>query len=194
MHRVRERGKTITCASNLSQIGKAFAAYVADNRGVTPRYGLYNEPKLPLWLAGIPPYLGAPKGFLWEDLPKVGVLQCPSHPTEKIPSAYVLNAFAFETQPTWDGSPPVPMGKIRNTAQVVWLLEGSDWFGPSEYIFDAIYYEPYHIVRKPEHLFERVTLKRHRSGSNVLFADGHVALLHPDELKLEMLDDGIRQR
>src|SRR5437762_2740356 len=118
MHRVRERAKATQCASNLSQIGKAFAAYIAENRGMTPRYGLYNTPTLPLWLAGIPPYLAAPKSFLWADLPQVGALQCPSHPTEKIPSAFVLNAFAFETQPAWDGSPPVPMGKIRKTALV----------------------------------------------------------------------------
>jgi prepilin-type processing-associated H-X9-DG protein len=125
----------------------------------------------------------------------VGVLQCPSHPTEKIPSGYVLNAFAFETQPAWDGSPPVPMGKVRNAAQVAWLLEASNWFGPSEYLFDGIYYEPYHIVRTPDQLALRVNMSRHgKAGSNVLFADGHVAMLRPTELRLDMLDDGIRQR
>ena len=48
---------------------------------------------------------------------------------------------------------------------------------------------------RPEHLVERVSMSRHgKAGSNVLFADGHVATLRPSELRLEMLDDGIRQR
>jgi type II secretory pathway pseudopilin PulG len=97
--RMRERAKATQCASNLHQISQAFAGYCAENRGVTPRYGLYNTPGLPLWLEVIPPHLAAPKNFEWSDLPKVGVLQCPSHPTPKIPSGYVLNAFAFETAP-----------------------------------------------------------------------------------------------
>jgi prepilin-type N-terminal cleavage/methylation domain-containing protein/prepilin-type processing-associated H-X9-DG protein len=195
IHRTRERAKTALCASNLSQIGKAFAAYVAENRGVTPRLGYYDEPRWPLWLAKIPPYLGAPRDFAWSDLPHVGALQCPSHPTQGIPSGYVLNAFAFETRPAWDGSPPIPMGKVRNAASVAWLLEASNSFGESNYLFDGIYYEPYHIVRAPEQLAQRVNMSRHgRAGSNVLLADGHVSALHPRDLRLEIMDDGIRQR
>jgi prepilin-type processing-associated H-X9-DG protein len=118
-----------------------------------------------------------------------------AQPTEKIPSGYVLNAFAFETAPEWTGSAPIPMSKVRNTATVAWLLEAADMFGPSDYLFDGIYYEPYHIVRNPDQLIERVNRTRHgRAGSNVLFADNHVAMVAPADLRLDMLDDGIRQR
>jgi prepilin-type processing-associated H-X9-DG protein len=107
----------------------------------------------------------------------------------------VLNAFAFEIQPRWQGSPPVPMGKLRNTAELPWLMEASDFFGDSIYIFDGIYYEPYHTVISPNQLATRVTMSRHgKAGSNVLFADGHVALFRAGQLRLEMMDDGVRQR
>lgn len=199
VQRVRERSKMIVCSSNMSQIGKALQAYAVEHRGYVPRWGTYIQPKgpnYPMWIVAAAPRLGAPKDWSWPDLPKMKVLQCPSHPTEGIPTAFVANNAAFDSKATpLTGSPPVQLAKIRKADQVPWLLEATDLFGPGadSERFDAIFFEPYHSVRIPEQIAQRVNWKRHLGGSNVLFFDGHVAEVRTP-IPWEGFDDGIRGR
>ena len=193
--RVKARSQTTECASNLREISSAFAMYASENRGFVPRAGDYFIDDDPVWLAVIPRYLGLSSHFQWADLPKMRVLACPVHPTKGIPSAYNLNAFAFESGPNWRGSPPVQFGRIRRAGDVVWLVEASDRFGPAEFNpFDAIFFEPAHALVKPEHLLQRVSPGRHAGAvSNIAFSDGHVAS-EKGIPSLERFDDGLRAR
>jgi prepilin-type processing-associated H-X9-DG protein len=199
VRRVRQQAARTECAAHLAEIGKAFQLYAADNGGYVPRFGLYpgeRSPDWPIWIVALARSLGAPKLMEWEDIPRVRALQCPSHPTERIPSGYVLNAFAFETLPSWDPSPPVPLSKVRRSASVVWVLEAADTFGISVYGgLDGIYFETYHVVRYPEAIGQRIRYDRHVGRtSNILYADGHVATLPSGSIQLTDFDDGIRQR
>jgi len=197
--RIRHHAARTECAAHLSEIGKAFRVYAAENAGYVPRFGKYAgqwEYDWPIWIVALARTLGGPKNLEWEDIPKIRALQCPSHPTEKIPSGYVLNAFAFETQPDWNPSPPVQISKVKRAAEVVWVLEAADTFGPGIYGgLDGIYFETYHIVRYPEAIAKRIRYDRHVGRtSNVLYADGHVATVPAGTIKFEDFDDGIRQR
>jgi prepilin-type processing-associated H-X9-DG protein/prepilin-type N-terminal cleavage/methylation domain-containing protein len=199
VQRARSNVLRTQCAANLAQIGLAFQVYASENDGYVPRYGLYagERPQdWPIWIVALARVLGAPKGFGWDDIPRVRSLQCPSHPTDHIPSGYVLNAFAFESAPAWDPSPPVRCAKIRNASAVVWIVEAADRFGLSVYgPFDAIFFEPYHVIRHPQMIVDRVKFDRHAGrSSNVLYADGHVATVRAGSIGLANFDDGIRQR
>lgn len=198
VHHSRAIAARTLCASNLRQLGVAFQTYASANRGFLPRYGNYQGypyDEWPLWIVAAAQQVSKAK-LEWRDLPSVMVLQCPSHPVEGIPSGYVVNAFAFETSPQWDPAPPTQVSKLRNPSSLPWLLEASDAFGPSIYgPFDAVFYEPYHVVRMPESLESRVTYVRHaRKTSNLLYADGHVAVVRPGQIQLSDLDDGVRRR
>jgi prepilin-type processing-associated H-X9-DG protein len=199
INRVMGHGAAVRCSANLSQLGQALSTYAVDNRGFIPRYGRYAEPtgpNYPMWLVAVAPRIGAPRNWTWSDLPKLSALQCPKHPVAGIPSGYVQNNFAFETQPDWRGSPPVQLGSIKNTARVPWLLEATNSFGPSIYgSYDAIFFEPYHSVRTPDQLATRVEWARHSGRkSNVLFFDGHVAAHRSGEIPLESFNDQIARR
>jgi prepilin-type processing-associated H-X9-DG protein len=203
IRRMRAVGARTQCASNLHQLGVGFHAYAAENRGTMPRYGNYarlipNDP--PIWIVAIAPYISHMKSFDWADYPTLSALSCPAHPVIDIPTAFVLNTFAFETQPSWDGALPVPTSKMRTPSELPWLLEASDAFGMSAFgPFDAIFYEPYHIVREPAHLAggakSRINDARHvHQTSNVLYLDGHVDAVRHGTLQLTSFDDGVRQR
>lgn len=192
--RVQQGAKRTECGSNLRQLGAAFAMYASDYQGFTPRAAEWHDDR-PIWLGTVPRYLGLPTTFQWAELPSFRVLQCPSHPTPGIPSAYVLNAFAFETRPEWKPSPPVRSNGLRNPAALAWLVEASDQFGPARYApFDAIFYEVYHVVYHPDHILTRLSFARHVGRtSNVLYADGHVSQVQRP-IELDRFDDGIRRR
>ncbi|MGH7176805.1 MAG: prepilin-type N-terminal cleavage/methylation domain-containing protein [Tepidisphaeraceae bacterium] len=200
IRQVRRHSQRTLCASNLHQLGIAFACYAAENRGYMPRYAEdYVDPSGPLWVIAVTPYIAVPRNWSWQDLSRASVLQCPSHPTEGIPTAFVLNCFAFETAPGWGGAFPVQVGRIKRAGALPWLLEAPDLFNTRFYnaFYDDIYFEPMHIIASPAHLRRgaaaRVSVDRHNGAtSNVLFLDGHVTATHERDLSLESFDDGLR--
>jgi prepilin-type processing-associated H-X9-DG protein/prepilin-type N-terminal cleavage/methylation domain-containing protein len=196
--RARQQAQRSLCSNNLKQLGSAFAAYAADNQGWIPRHGRYGRPRYVIWPAALARYSGGSKDLTWSDLSRLRVLQCPSHPTPGIPTAYVINAFASETKPTWRGSPPVRASQLRASARLPLLLETPDLFRTHVNLYDDIFFEPEHSLFSPGHLVDgatpRVDELRHAGRSNVLFADSHVETLSPGSLCLDSFDDGVRDR
>ncbi len=199
----REKGRQAGCAANLHRLGQAFFAYTAENNGWVPRNPAQGYKNHPMWPVVIAKYFRREPLQRWQDIPGVRSFRCPSHPTADIPSAYVLNAFSFETRTAplpWWGSPAVRISGIKGAASLPWLLETPDFFPGmfSGSVMDEIYQEQEHGVYKPDHLVgasrARVSETRHRYSSNVCFADGHVAAVKPKVLSLEQFDDGIRVR
>lgn len=196
--RVREHSKQSRCATNLHAIHQAFSAYAAENNGYIPRAGSYTDYSSdgPAWIIGLVRYLGFPKGGTWDDVPKMKVLQCPSHPTEKIPSAFVVNAFSFPVSDTaFEGTGALAQSKIVTPANWPLLLEANNLFNSFSQMSqtDDIFFEVQHHLRRtyqvdPADQRYRITTKRHGpSGSNVLYGDGHVSTIN-QALKLEAFD------
>lgn len=202
--RVREHSRRSACASNLHRLGQAFAAYASENRGWIPRHPLQGHPMYPLWQVRLAKFFRHAPLENWADIATIKNYQCPSHPISGIPTAYVINAFAFETRDEphpWDPSPMVSAGRMKSPAALPLLLEAGNSFGgpfPGS-VLDPIYYESGASVHSPEHLpggrEPRVAEARHvGKSSNVLFADGHTDLRRAGEFRLEEFDDGIRER
>jgi len=192
--RVRQSGMATQCLSNLRQVGAAFQAYASESKGFVPRFGDYWDDRYPIWLVGISRFIMGRRPAAWSDLPSIGALQCPAHPTVGIPTAFNLNAFAFESEPGWKGSPPIQLGLVRSSSRVPWLVETPNLYSNDFLYTGSIWMEAHRTVEKPEHLESRVSWTRHGSFSNVLFADGSAARVDRGGLSLERFDDGIRSR
>lgn len=197
--RARAHSQRTVCAANLRTLGQGFVAYAAEHRDWVPRRARYHDPRQPVWPVVVARQLRSRGLDNWGDLAAVSPLQCPSHPTRDIPTAYVLNTFAMETAPQWASSPMVRRSAVRAPASVPWLLETPDLFKTYRNFFDDIFFEPEHVVYSPDHLpggrTPRVSTERHVGRTaNILFADGHVDLWSKANPKLADFDDGIRDR
>jgi prepilin-type processing-associated H-X9-DG protein len=198
----RARALSTKCQSNLHQISAAFFTYAGENRGIVPRSNVEYVPGgnplfhrvNPNWVVAVGRVLRGRPLDTWEQLQTIQVLRCPVHARQDLSTSYNLNAFAFETAPDWRGSPPVKLSAIRATAELPWLLETPDAYVNQSLLGDTIELEHLHTVEFPEHLQSRISWTRHRSSSNVLFADGSVRGVAKDGLPLSRFDDGIRSR
>jgi prepilin-type processing-associated H-X9-DG protein len=200
----RQTALRTQCAANLRQIGYAFEGYANDNTGWIPRDCTLGRPDRAPWMILIARYFGQRGNPTVEELPKVGLLQCPSHPVQDIPCAYVVNAFAFETAPNWAPDGPVKRTAIARSSELPWVLEAADWFdgtdgtgatGEQGMIFGVQFHDCYAADHLPHMAHHRLSDDRHVKGTaNVLFLDSHVSVIHRGELRLEMFDDGVRKR
>jgi prepilin-type processing-associated H-X9-DG protein len=201
VQRARESARKVDCGSRLRQIAAALSVYAAENTGWLPRDGTAQNVARQSWLLAVAPNVSARgRNIAASDLPDLQVLQCPSHPVERIPSGYVMNAFAFETQPNWYPDGPVKMGKVRNSANVPWVLDAADSFHGTagKENRDKIFFVQFHDVWHPSHLAgggrDRISYSRHNGSGNVLYMDSHVSSVVPNDLALESFDDGLRAR
>jgi prepilin-type processing-associated H-X9-DG protein len=137
-----------------------------------------------------------------DDLKRIRVLQCPSHPVEGIPTAFTINAYAFETRPNWAPDGPIKLVQPRRHSELPWILESSDTMPGvdsggtvPELIFGIQFHDAWEPSHLPRQSGQRISDNRHHGRTaNVLYLDGHVGLIRQGELVLEMLDDGVRKR
>jgi prepilin-type processing-associated H-X9-DG protein/prepilin-type N-terminal cleavage/methylation domain-containing protein len=201
LRRSRQASKRTVCASNLRQLSAAIALYAHNNHGWIPRDATTDRADREPWPVLLSPYLVGRKEITVSDLPKIAVLQCPSHPQEGLPSGFVINAFAFETAPSWAPDGPIKITAPQRPSELPWLLDAATDFpiAAAPPLSDKVFGVEFHDIYSPEHLpagsKHRISDTRHGSRtSNVLYFDGHVAIIHQGELKLEMFDDQVRVR
>lgn len=189
------------CAANLRQIGYAIEIYAIENAGWTPRDCTLGRDDRAPWMMLFARYLGGDKNLVQPQLPEVRVLQCPAHPVENIPTGYVINAFAFETEPNWAPDGPIKRSSVSRPSELPWVLEAADEFvgvdsadGESPMIFGVQFHDCYDPEHLPRGSLQRLIDDRHvKRTANVLYFDSHVATIRRGELKLQMFDDGLRK-
>jgi prepilin-type processing-associated H-X9-DG protein len=192
----RKRANSVKCASNLRQIALTLNIYADRNKGWVPRdttIGAIDHPPWPLLVAAL---ISAKKDDVSEsDLPGIGVLQCPAHPLDDLPSGYVVNAFRFDTSPNWSPDGPEKLVKFRPAAEIIWFLDCADFFPapPADKIFDVQFHDVWDPRHLPDGVRHRISDNRHGNTANVLYVDGHVSVIHHGELTLEMLDDHLKE-
>lgn len=194
LNKARESAMSVTCASNLRQIGGMFANYVADHRRLPPLNSQtsYNAKAINKDAMGMPhmlgPYMGHPEW--WTIRMQSGFMR-----PEPINKAVFLNSVFV--CPTWRAiAPAMPEAYKSGYAESTWLVppygagSGNDrvWAKPRQPSLIRNAAARVHVAEtlKDWHISHPINdaklgsslklhLDRHNKGSNYLFADGHVA-------------------
>jgi len=196
VNRSRQVAVRTDCASHLRQIGVAIYFYANDNRSWIPRDATLGRPDREPWPLLLGRYLAPGRELTIETLPDVAILQCPSHPEMGIPTGYVVNAFAFETEPEWKPDGPVKINAISGPSELPWMFDCANNFPLRDLnLPDKVFGVEFHDAYDPRHLpggeRHRISDSRHNRTGNILYLDGHVVTVREGELKLEQLNDRV---
>jgi prepilin-type N-terminal cleavage/methylation domain-containing protein/prepilin-type processing-associated H-X9-DG protein len=194
LNKAREAAKTISCASNLRQMGLAYQMYASNNKGTI--VALNSD--LTSWVTYLLPYAGNAKVF---KCPSARYFEDQTVPTDYIPilvgygvgsgciTPMSIGLIAIRpTIPSW-----IKINQIARPSEVIWAMDdmvadkwgfsdpgvaygmqhSSSYFGTSSYIDMTVY--PWSTEYPSKFM-------RHHGGVNALFVDGHVAWLHPEAL------------
>ena len=192
----REVAKRTSCGSNLRQLGIAIQLYANQSQGWIPRDCTLGRPDRQPWPLQLGRMLDGGSNLTIETLPQFRVLHCPSHPRAgTIPATYLVNAFAFETDPNWAPDGPVKWTSVARPSEIVWMAEAAnDFFPEPEMIGQLRFYDVYDPMHLPRQDRQRLSDDRHRGATaNVLHLDGHISVVRRGQFTLEMFDDGLRQ-
>ncbi len=164
LNKARDKAQTISCASNMKQIGTCFAFYLDDNDNIyPPGYLPGGSPQL-RWHQTIPKYSPVKTDVIyWNDVHGTlgripgGIWGCPAFKPQNITSTYIhVRAFSNEVGYKKSGKlkkiHPKNMGPSRTPMMVETKI--SDLFYTNILGFAIDY--------------------RHQAGMNRLFCDGHV--------------------
>jgi len=167
--RVREKGRMVSCNSNLRQIGQAMRMYVEDHNRFYPDSTPFN-----LWCSWpvrLESYVKSP-----------AVFQCPSFPRGEYrpgcpPSEYIEGENGLPIEIRYDGSydmnfiqagrPQLHDSRLVRPASTILALDG----------IGGIVNPGADPITGTDDLIDRGVVVRHNGGDNVLFADGHVKWL-----------------
>ena len=173
LNKAREKGKAISCAGNLKQIGTALGMYLPDYDGWLPHRGYYAAAAVRSAGEQIPlsPYLGG-KWHSALTTSEISKLKCWLCPSDKTPSVLWGVNFSYKTNgeiAKWG-----ERGGIH-AADITWKI--SQFKRSSECLFmseasQLIIYSAYDCSDLPGTKYMDYT--RHNGGLNVLFVDGHV--------------------
>lgn len=197
---MRGAAERTVCASNMRQIGQALFMYSNDNSGWIPRGTAGWTPQFGKWALLIQPYLNKPT-VAEDQLYRVPVFQCPSHPRRDMPTGFVINGFHVDPLPLSIQPGPTRLVAIRRASELGLLFDAHNDFrlhnqnDPPEAdgMLDIMLHDINDISQLPDGYAHRVSDDRHVGRTaNVLFFDGHVGVVHKGEITEKMLDDGIR--
>lgn len=196
----KDKAKETKCANNLRQIGIAATAYAADNNDGT--FDWVIDSTLAVGVSRVYyPCSGYGTEWLDKAFQYVGrnceVMECPSQETlrgtcgtpspcsgRKYAPGYSMSTYTMHYCGPYDAfiwGPNLRLGQVKDPATKIWFADGS-------------YRSPYQVeswaalIAKTEAYIGPATnglfpiSKRHRSGSNLLFFDGHVEFRSYDEV------------
>ncbi len=165
--RFMERGRNLTCAGQLRQIGVSALLYASDHQFQLPQSVHQRRSGGVSWSISLQPYSG---GKL--------IFRCPSdgHPSRAY--SYILNDF-LTANPA--GAPQLDFSRLdRLTNPHSTLMFGESAVGYTG--SDHFHFSAHAGVPLPPEAFRnQVDVARHQGGANYLFADGHVESLTAGE-------------
>ncbi len=151
---VKERSASVRCASMVRQWGQAFTLFAAENGGTLPTYPSSSA----TWQDGIAPYLVSLQGY-YISYPRFALrmqMHCPKN--TEIGWAYGTNRNLLAA---YNSSPPKNLASIPRPSSFLIIAETDN---------DG-------VTTTEDNLNNGINYKRHRTGSNIGFADGHVEFL-----------------
>ncbi|MBQ9786567.1 MAG: DUF1559 domain-containing protein [Lentisphaeria bacterium] len=186
LNSARERGRAASCISNMKQIGTAYAQYADDNDDYIASTGnpTFSHNNSVYSVTSLKPYLGVPVGtpawaVVWTQCaPFTCASESPEYTegrggkTVTGATDYFYTAYATNYWLSW-----AKVGKLKKSAGTTLMVDGGGKFGGSRGRTLAIF--AYHKAADNMALYYSdgkpyVLSPRHNSGTNELFADGHV--------------------
>jgi prepilin-type processing-associated H-X9-DG protein/prepilin-type N-terminal cleavage/methylation domain-containing protein len=150
LNKARDRAKSISCTSNLKQLGLAASSYISDNDGWVMKHYLGNSSSnLSWWPNKLSVYYGAQKK-----------LNCPAYPW--CSSATYLQSYAMISATS------AKAVMVKNPSHKVYISD-SPWLG-NVWGWSANGY----TITYDETGAQNSILLRHNKQTNFLFHDGHV--------------------
>jgi len=160
---IMQAGHGTSCAANLRQIGVASMLYASDNQMTLPVTSHQRRQGGKSWTLTLQPYASGTITF-----------KCPMDPVEDRAYTYVLNDYLT---PNPAGAPDINysiLAKIDRPEATLMFGESSQFYRNS----DHFHFSGFHGGVVPDAAFEsQVNTRAHGSGSNYLFADGHIERL-----------------
>jgi prepilin-type N-terminal cleavage/methylation domain-containing protein/prepilin-type processing-associated H-X9-DG protein len=124
LNKVKDAGRAVVCANNLSQIGKAMVLYANDNKGFIMRAEFQKNNQYAVWQALYAPYMGGNSSLL-SELWELDAYNCPSYPDKEQVMDYILNVWKYD-QSSMSGSEthePTKLTNVRNTGGLIYSSE-----------------------------------------------------------------------
>jgi len=181
----REKGRQISCLSNIKQIGVALTMYIDDADGCMPWYHNSANPREPDWPDVEALYPGIPIGTFWQDLllpytRNWQVYLCPSKTWDRADRCYrsygANYRYVFSNPFHVAGRDPVP--RLEHVAR---FECPSDTYA----VLEAWAYQTQHDPGVPPidnpGTYYGFPDSRHNEQNNCLFLDGHAKAL-PDQV------------
>jgi prepilin-type N-terminal cleavage/methylation domain-containing protein/prepilin-type processing-associated H-X9-DG protein len=157
--RAKQKAWATACLSNVRQIGVASRMYADENGDALPRSAHEGES----WVGSLQPYAGGTN--LW---------RCPRDANKIRPYSYALNDFLL---------PPATAGTNPDYSKSTTLPSATETLLMAECADDYAYIDHFHFVPSedgdysPNGFASEVGVRRHLSGANYLFVDGHAQFL-----------------
>ena len=181
----RESARTITCVSNLKQIGLGMQMYLQNNNGYYPSKENPNNDNNCSWVDRVYPYVKS-----------TGVFECPSHPDGEYrtgcpPMEEIPGETGFTHAITYDGSYMLNVfedpyhsareSRVRHPSSTILVSDGiANWDTPAGNNYVVTGNSP--SLKNAEDLHSVGITERHHDGDNVLFADYHAKWMSMDAL------------
>lgn len=187
--RARENARRASCQSNLKQIGLGILQYVQDyDERYPPRYTCNDAACASAnwgqagWAVLLQPYLK-----------NTQILQCPSEINKPDPASpdstggyvdYSDYGYNFEIAPS-SATPAYTLGKKISefAASALTVVNFEVYYGQSNAGTDGASFNSNFITLTTSYASSYDAARRHLSGSNFGFADGHVKWYRPEKIK-----------
>jgi prepilin-type N-terminal cleavage/methylation domain-containing protein/prepilin-type processing-associated H-X9-DG protein len=159
LSRAKQKAWTTACLSNVRQIGIASRMYADENQDALPRSSHQGQS----WVGSLQPYLGGTN--LW---------RCPRDPNKTRTYSYAINDFLLPPEPGSTATDYNKSTSLPSASETLFMAECAD---------DYAFIDHFHFVPSddgdysPGGFASQVGVKRHQSGANYLFVDGHAQFL-----------------
>ena len=174
LNKARERAKSMSCTSNLKQIGTGWAMYFNDYDG---RWDAAMDPSSVTWFRKISPYLGIERA-LWatrRDAGKIGPFICPSDPRKAVCPSYSLNGNSYSVV-AWQraGMDFRSLHRLANLSQRCHVMDSRGNGGTRT---ENNIYRTETWINHSSTSVDTVANQcaKHSNSANILFLDMHVA-------------------
>jgi len=172
--RAQSRARATQCLSNLKQVGIASHMYADDNADALPRSAHTGQS----WVNTLQPYCNGTN--LW---------RCPRDVNQARKFSFAINDYLLPPAPYSGTGDYSKLTHVPAPVSTLWLAECAD-----AYInLDHFHFSPANDGDySPLFFASQVAIRRHSSGANYLFVDGHAQFLPWSLVRSQLTQSGSR--